>query len=79
VEQPKNLAKSVTVEEGICIMQRSIEPQSKEPGYEAWLRSQVETGIADADAGDVIPAEEIEAEFAALRRAAMFAANGLAI
>jgi predicted transcriptional regulator len=39
----------------------------------------VETGIADADAGDVIPAEEIEAEFAALRRAAMFAANGLAI
>ena len=79
MEQPKNLAKSVTVEEGICIMQRSIEPQSKEPRYEAWLRSQVETGIADADAGDVIPAEEIEAEFAALRRAAMFAANGLAI
>lgn len=69
MEQPRNLAKSVTVEQGTCIMQRSIEPQAKEPGYETWFRTQVQTGIADADAGDVIPAEELEAEFAALRKA----------
>jgi hypothetical protein len=37
--------------------------------YERWFRRQVQIGIDAADAGDVTPAEEVEAEFAALRAA----------
>jgi predicted transcriptional regulator len=37
--------------------------------YEQWFRRQVQIGIDEADAGDVIPGDEVEAEFAALRAA----------
>jgi predicted transcriptional regulator len=48
-------------------MQNDIESQRTDSEYEDWFRRQVQTGIDEADAGDVIPAEEIEAEFAFLR------------
>jgi hypothetical protein len=38
--------------------------------YEQWFRRQVQIGIEEADAGHLIPAEEVEAEFAALCAAA---------
>ncbi|MGD0630964.1 MAG: hypothetical protein ABR987_16675 [Terracidiphilus sp.] len=38
--------------------------------YEQWFRRQVQIGIDEADRGELIPAEEVEAEFAALRAAA---------
>jgi predicted transcriptional regulator len=50
-------------------MQDYIETQRTDAEYEKWFRRQVQTGIDAADAGDVIPAEEVEAEFAALRAA----------
>jgi len=52
-------------------MQDFVETQRTDPEYEQWFRRQVQIGIDDADAGDLIPAEEVEAEFAALRAAAM--------
>jgi len=44
-----------------------IESQRTDAEYEEWFRRQVQIGIDAADAGELIPAEEIEAEFAALR------------
>jgi predicted transcriptional regulator len=35
--------------------------------YDAWFIAEVTAGIAEADAGDVIPHEEVEAEAAAWR------------
>jgi predicted transcriptional regulator len=52
-------------------MQDYIETQRTDSEYEAWFRRQVQIGIDAADAGDLIPGEEVEAEFAALREAAM--------
>jgi predicted transcriptional regulator len=48
-------------------MQDYIELQRTDAEYEQWFRRQVQIGIDAADAGEVIPAEEVEAEFAALR------------
>jgi len=39
--------------------------------YEEWFRRQVQIGIDEAGAGDLIPADEVEAEFAALRANAL--------
>jgi predicted transcriptional regulator len=39
--------------------------------YEAWFRRQVQVGLDEAEAGLLIPGEEVEAEFAARREAAM--------
>jgi|WetSurMetagenome_2_1015567.scaffolds.fasta_scaffold415641_2 predicted transcriptional regulator len=50
-------------------MQDYIETQRTDAEYEQWFRSQVQIGIDAADAGELIPAEEVEAEFAALRAA----------
>ncbi|MGD0520380.1 MAG: hypothetical protein ABSA48_03905 [Terracidiphilus sp.] len=50
-------------------MQDYIETQRTDSEYEQWFRRQVQIGIEDADAGNVIPAEEVEAEFMALRAA----------
>ncbi|MDP9838835.1 putative transcriptional regulator [Neorhizobium huautlense] len=38
-----------------------------DPGYDAWFRQQVEEGIAQADAGNVISSEEVERHFAERR------------
>jgi len=48
-------------------MQDFIESQRTDSEYEEWFRRQVQIGIDDADAGNLIPAEEVEAEFATLR------------
>jgi predicted transcriptional regulator len=50
-------------------MHRYIETQRTDSEYEQWFCRQVQIGIEDADAGDVVAAEEVEAEFAALRAA----------
>jgi predicted transcriptional regulator len=51
-------------------MQDYVETQRTDAEYEQWFRRQVQIGIDAADAGDVIPAGEVEAEFAVLRAAA---------
>ncbi len=48
-------------------MQDYIEVQRTDAEYEQWFRRQVQIGIDAADAGELIPSEEVEAEFAALR------------
>ena len=50
-------------------MQDYIAFQSPDAEYDLWFRHQVQIGMDADDAGDVIPAEEVEAEFAALRAA----------
>ncbi len=50
-------------------MRDYIETQRTDAEYEDWFRRQVQIGIDDANAGNVIPAEEVEAEFAARRAA----------
>lgn len=51
-------------------MQDFVLTQRTDSDYDQWFRRQVQIGIDEADAGDVIPAEQVEAEFAALRAAA---------
>ncbi len=42
--------------------------QQQEPAdYDAWLRAKVQTSRASADAGRLVPAAEVEAQFAARR------------
>ncbi len=48
-------------------MQDYIETQRTDSEYEEWFRRQVQIGIDAADAGELIPSEEVEAEFAVLR------------
>ena len=48
-------------------MQDYVEVQRTDAEYEQWFRRQVQIGIDAADAGELIPAEEIEAEFTVLR------------
>jgi predicted transcriptional regulator len=58
-------------DEGLLLefMQDYIETQRTDSEYEQWFCRQVQIGIEDPDAGDVVAAEEVEAEFAALRAA----------
>jgi hypothetical protein len=51
-------------------MQDLVLAQRTDTEYEQRFRRQVQIGIDEADAGDVIPAEQVEAEFAALRKSA---------
>jgi predicted transcriptional regulator len=53
-------------------MRHFVENQSTDSEYEQWFSRQVQIGIEAADAGEVIPAEEVEAEFASLRACAFF-------
>jgi len=52
-------------------MKDYIETQRTDSEYERWFHRQVQIGIEEADARDVIPAEEVEAEFTARRAAAL--------
>jgi len=50
------------------------EPAAKiriEQEYEQWFCRQVQIGIDEADRGELISAEDVEAEFAALRASAL--------
>ena len=51
-------------------MQDYVETQRTDAEYERWFQRQVQIGIDAADAGYLIPADDVEAEFAALRTAA---------
>ena len=48
-------------------MQDYIEFQRTDSEYEQWFRREVQIGIDAADAGELFPSEEVEAEFATLR------------
>jgi predicted transcriptional regulator len=50
-------------------MRDYIDDQQDHTSYDTWFRQQVEIGLAAANAGQLIPAEEVEAEFAARRQA----------
>lgn len=46
-------------------MRGVVNQQQDAAEYDAWFRREVEAGIAEADAGDLVPAEEVETEAAA--------------
>ena len=48
-------------------MRDYVETQRTDAEYELWFRRQVQVGIDQADAGYLLPAADVEAEFAALR------------
>ncbi|BBK35752.1 hypothetical protein STAQ_08300 [Allostella sp. ATCC 35155] len=48
-------------------MRDFVRRQHEADEYDAWFRQQVQIGIDEADAGKLIPAEEVEAHFAARR------------
>src|ERR1035441_6038363 len=56
------LAKSVNVEWRTWMMCKSIETLRPDAEYELWFRRQVQIGADAADAGELIPAEEVRSE-----------------
>jgi predicted transcriptional regulator len=61
-----------TGEEILCaIMQDFIATRSADTDHNRWFRQQVPIGIGEADTGDVVSGEEVEAEFASLRMKAI--------
>lgn len=46
----------------------STNPKQEAAEYDAWFRREVEAGIAEANAGELIPAAEVEVEAAEWRR-----------
>lgn len=48
-------------------LMRDYVDQQQDSQYDAWFRRKVQAGIDDANAGRVVSAEEVEAEFAARR------------
>lgn len=50
-------------------MRDFIKQQQEAAAHDAWFRHQVQIGLDSANAGNLIPAAEIEAEFAAKRAA----------
>jgi len=50
-------------------VQDFVQRQRKAAEYDAWFRREVQIGLDDARAGRLVPAEEVEARFAARRAA----------
>jgi len=50
-------------------MRDYVRQQQEAAEYDAWLRAKVERSRASADAGNLVPAAEVEAKFAARRAA----------
>ncbi|MDP2751231.1 MAG: hypothetical protein Q8O31_01290 [Rhodocyclaceae bacterium] len=48
-------------------MHKFVEKQQKADAYDAWFRKEVQIGLDEANAGLLIPNEEVEAEAAAWR------------
>ncbi|MDN5836925.1 MAG: hypothetical protein L0H12_06185 [Nitrosospira sp.] len=48
-------------------MRDDVKQQQEAADHDRWFRNQVRAGIDAANAGDVIPAEEVEAEAEAWR------------
>ncbi|MEC5162044.1 putative transcriptional regulator [Janthinobacterium sp. CG_23.3] len=44
-----------------------VKQQQEAPGHDSWFRREVQIGIDAANAGDLIPEEDVEAEAAAWR------------
>ncbi|MEM5387852.1 hypothetical protein VSR68_30320 [Paraburkholderia phymatum] len=50
-------------------MRDYVKQQQEAAEYDAWLRAKVQRSRASADAGNLVPAAEVEARFAARRAA----------
>lgn len=48
-------------------MREFVQRQQEAAEHDAWFRRQVQSGIDSANAGDLIPSDEVEAEAAAWR------------
>lgn len=48
-------------------MREFVKHQQDAAGYDDWFRGKVKRAIDAADAGDLIPGDEVDAEFAQLR------------
>jgi predicted transcriptional regulator len=48
-------------------MRHFVQRQQEAADYDAWFRREVQIGLDSANAGNLIPAEEVEAEAAAWR------------
>lgn len=48
-------------------MRDYVKRQQDATEYDAWFHQQVQAGLASANAGNLIPADDVDAEFAALR------------
>ena len=48
-------------------MREYVRKREEDAAYDAWFIAEVERGIGEADAGDLIPHEEVEAEAEARR------------
>ena len=48
-------------------MREYVARQTEVAEHDKWFRAQVQAGLEDLKAGRVVPAEQVEAEFAALR------------
>lgn len=51
-------------------MRDFVQQQRQAAEYDAWFRLQVQKGISEADAGEVISHQDVEAKFAARRESA---------
>jgi predicted transcriptional regulator len=50
------------------LMQDVVDDQNTDPAYDKWLLQQVQDGLTDADAGNLLSSEEVE-DYFAMRRA----------
>lgn len=50
-------------------MREVVQQQQEAAKHDAWFRHQVQVGIDSADSGNLVPAAEVEAKFAARRAA----------
>jgi predicted transcriptional regulator len=50
-------------------MREFVQQQQDAAAQDAWFRRQVQSGLDSANAGDLLPADEVEARFAAKREA----------
>ena len=48
-------------------MREYVKHRREEAEYDDWFRRQVQAGLKSANAGNLLPAEDVEAEFAARR------------
>ena len=46
---------------------RTVAQQREAEEHDAWFREQVQVGVASANAGELVPNEEVESRFAARR------------
>lgn len=54
---------------GAQLLRDFVKQQQELTEHDAWFRRQVQTGLDSANADNLIPAAEVEAEFAAMRAA----------